>query len=191
MFFLVLIFFYFLSFESFTIFINSNYYFLEFICSLIPFFILLLEVLPSLSVLFYYNYMIINSDFNLKILGHQWYWTYEYSDINLKFDSYLKNIDDLNLGDYRLLDVDNRCILPIDLWILFRVSSSDVIHSWTLFNNFLKIDAIRGILNTLNQIFPLVGVYYGQCSEICGANHRFIPVVLEITSFKSFKYWLI
>jgi cytochrome c oxidase subunit 2 len=86
------------------------------------------------------------------------------------------------------LDVDSRCILPVGVSVRFFVTSLDVIHSWTIFNLFIKIDAMGGIVNVFCFSFPTVGVYYGQCSEICGANHSFIPIVLEVSIFKLFKY---
>jgi len=105
------------------------------------------------------------------------------------FDSYIKSNDFLFEGDARLLDADNRCIVPSDTGLCICLTSADVIHSWTLYNFFVKVDAMRGILRVINFIFPVVGVYYGQCSEICGANHRFIPIVLEVSLFNIFKIW--
>lgn len=129
-------------------------------------------------------------DLSVKVVGHQWYWSYDYRDFEgLDFDSYIKPLDSLFLGDSRVLEVDNRCVLPIGLNLRFCITSSDVIHSWTLFNMSLKLDAIRGILSTVYFDFPLVGLYYGQCSEICGANHSFMPIVLELTLFNFFKFW--
>lgn len=85
------------------------------------------------------------------------------------------------------MEVDNRCVIPIDTNIRFCISSADVIHAWALSNLSIKLDAIRGILSILSYNFPVVGVFYGQCSEICGANHRFMPIALEVTLFDSFK----
>ena len=96
--------------------------------------------------------------------------------------------DSLLIGDFRLLEVDNRCMLPSNIDIRFCISSLDVIHSWTVFNYFIKLDAISGILSIFFFNFPIIGIFFGQCSEICGANHRFMPVVLEITLFELYKY---
>jgi len=170
--------------------ISVDYQWGEFFCGIIPIFILIFQMIPSLGLLYYYGLINFYSDLTVKIIGHQWYWSYDYSDfINIDFDSYIKSNDLLSLGDFRLLDVDNRCVLPCDINIRFCVSSLDVIHSWTIFNFFIKVDAIRGIINVFYFNFPMIGVFYGQCSEICGANHRFIPIVLEITLFNLFKYW--
>lgn len=159
---------------------------------LIPIFILLLQMLPSLLILFNFGFFSLNNDLSLKVLGHQWYWSYELGDnFELGFDSYIKNIDNLVIGSIRLLEVDNRLVLPLGLSIRFLLSSSDVIHSWALPFFFIKLDVIRGILSVFNYNFNLVGVFYGQCSEICGANHSFIPIVLEVTLFDFFKSWLL
>lgn len=100
----------------------------------------------------------------------------------------MKSVDSLLLGEPRLLEVDNRCVLPNDVNIRFCITSADVIHAWTLSSLAIKLDAISGILSIVNYIFPVVGVFYGQCSEICGANHRFIPICLEITLLENFKF---
>jgi cytochrome c oxidase subunit 2 len=162
----------------------------EFICGLLPIFILVIQMLPSLGLLYYYGLMSLFSELGLKVIGYQWYWRYDYSDLGgIFFDSYMKSVDSSFLGDLRLLDVDSRCILPLGVGVRFFVTSLDVIHSWTVFNYFIKLDAMGGVVNVFCFRFPVVGVYYGQCSEICGANHRFMPVVLEITGFELFKDW--
>lgn len=120
-----------------------------------------------------------------KVIGHQWFWRYEYRDFkDVEFDSYIV----FNL--IRLLEVDNFFVLPISSKIRVIVSSYDVLHSWTVPSLGVKVDAVPGRLNQLNFILNRLGVYYGQCSEICGANHRFMPVGLEVVSFSSFCNWL-
>lgn len=162
----------------------------ELLCSILPVLILVFQMLPSLGLLYIFGLMDFFSDVSLKVTGHQWYWSYSYRDFDsLDFDSYFKLNDSLYEGDFRLLDVDNRCVLPINLRVFFSITSRDVIHSWALFNIGLKLDAIRGILRTFYFKFPIVGLYFGQCSEICGANHSFIPIVLELVGFFSFKNW--
>lgn len=169
---------------------NIEYQWGEFLCGVIPILILCIQIIPSLGLLYYYGLISIYSDISLKIIGHQWYWSYEYCDfVNISFDSYIKRTDILDLGDFRLLEVDNRCVLPVNLRVRFCVTSLDVIHSWTIFNFFIKIDAMRGIIRVFNFRFPMVGIFYGQCSEICGANHRFMPIVLEVTLFNIYKNW--
>lgn len=162
----------------------------ELLCSLLPIVILFFQIVPSLGLLYYFGLIDSFRDMTIKVVGHQWYWSYDYRDFEgLDFDSYIKSLDLLAYGDFRVLEVDNRCVLPTSLNLRFCVTSSDVIHSWTLFNMSLKLDAISGVLSVVYFDFPIVGLYYGQCSEICGANHSFIPIVLELTLFNLFKYW--
>ena len=147
-------------------------------------------MVPSLSLLYFYGLINLDSQITIKVTGHQWYWSYEVADIKgLEFDSYIKSLDQLNYGEPRLLEVDNRCVVPCDTNLRFCISSADVIHAWNLSLMSIKLDAISGILRILNYNFPLVGVFYGQCSEICGANHSFMPIVVEVTLFDLFKSW--
>ncbi len=170
----------------------SNFQVRELACSLLPIFILLFQMLPSLSLLYYFRIIILNADFSLKIVGHQWYWEYNLRNIvSFTYDSYILSSDNLALGEKYLLNVDNRCVLPINFSIRFCITSADVIHSWTLSNLFIKLDAISGVLRVFMFNLPSAGVYYGQCSEICGANHSFIPILLEMSLFELFKYWCI
>jgi len=125
----------------------------------------------------------------MKILGHQWYWSYEYSDfLNLEFDSFLKPY--LTSNNVRLLDVDNRITIPFNTQVRTLISSSDVLHSWTVPTLGIKVDAVPGRLNQLNFLITRPGLFYGQCSEICGANHSFIPIVIEAVNLKSFIKWV-
>lgn len=167
-----------------------EYQFGELLCRIFPTLILLLQMFPSLNLLYFYGLMDIDNYLTVKVVGHQWYWSYEFSDFNdLEFSSYIKSLDILNVFDYRLLDVTDRCVLPRNIDMRFCVTSTDVIHAWSLNNLSIKLDAIRGILSTFCYNFPLLGVYYGQCSEICGARHRFIPICLEVNLLDNFKYW--
>nr|YP_009550281.1 cytochrome c oxidase subunit II [Heterorhabditis indica]YP_817455.1 cytochrome c oxidase subunit II [Heterorhabditis bacteriophora]ABJ80699.1 cytochrome c oxidase subunit II [Heterorhabditis bacteriophora]AZU95940.1 cytochrome c oxidase subunit II [Heterorhabditis bacteriophora]QAA11085.1 cytochrome c oxidase subunit II [Heterorhabditis indica]QAA11097.1 cytochrome c oxidase subunit II [Heterorhabditis bacteriophora] len=167
-----------------------EYQFGELLCSVFPTLILMMQMIPSLSLLYYYGLMNLDSNLTVKVTGHQWYWSYEFSDIpGLEFDSYMKSLDSLDLGEPRLLEVDNRCVVPCDTNIRFCITSADVIHAWALPTFSIKLDAMSGILSTLCYSFPTVGVFYGQCSEICGANHSFMPISLEVTLLDSFKSW--
>lgn len=164
----------------------------ELFCRIFPSAILLLQMLPSLGLLYYYGVMSLDSQITLKVVGHQWYWSYDYSDFDsLEFDSYIKSLDLLVLGDFRHFDVDNRCVLPGGVSVRFCVSSGDVIHAWALNGLCVKLDAMRGIISVFYYNFPSVGVFYGQCSEICGANHSFMPIVLEVSPFLFFKHWCV
>nr|BAV78637.1 cytochrome c oxidase subunit II [Panagrellus redivivus] len=178
---------------------NNSYYFKskkieyqfgELMCSVFPTIILLIQMVPSLSLLYYYGLMNLDSQITVKVTGHQWYWSYEFGDVpGLEFDSYMKSLDSLEYGEPRLLEVDNRCVVPSNTNIRFCISSADVIHAWALSSLSVKLDAMSGVLSILSYNFPVIGVFYGQCSEICGANHSFMPIALEVTLFDSFKSW--
>nr|YP_009050212.1 cytochrome c oxidase subunit II [Nematodirus spathiger]AGZ64200.1 cytochrome c oxidase subunit 2 [Nematodirus spathiger] len=188
--FVVLIFFYLIFNVNYFKSKKIEYQFGELLCSIFPTLILLMQMVPSLSLLYYYGLMNLDSALTVKVTGHQWYWSYEFSDIpGLEFDSYMKSLDQLELGEPRLLEADNRCVVPNDSNIRFCITSADVIHSWALPSLSVKLDAMSGILSTLCYSFPKIGVFYGQCSEICGANHSFMPIVLEVTLMDNFKSW--
>ena len=163
---------------------------IETIWTILPALILLFLALPSLRLLYLID-EITNPSFTIKTIGHQWYWRYEYSDFsNIEFDSYITPTEDLKEGEFRLLEVDNRAVLPIQTEIRILVTAADVIHSWTIPSLGVKVDAIPGRLNQLGVYISRPGVYYGQCSEICGANHSFIPIAIETVDFSSFTKWI-
>jgi len=152
---------------------------IETVWTILPAIILLFLALPSLRLL-YLTDEIRNPSITLKAIGHQWYWRYEYTDFaNVDIDSYIIPTTDLNLGDYRLLEVDNRIVLPIQIEIRVLVTAADVIHAWTVPALGVKVDAVPGRLNQLGFTINQPGIFYGQCSEICGANHSFIPICIE------------
>lgn len=161
----------------------------ETVWTILPALILLFLAIPSLRLL-YLTDEINHPSVSIKAIGHQWYWSYEYSDFtSIEFDSYIIPTDDLNQGDFRLLEVDNRIVVPIQLEIRLLVTAADVIHSWAVPTLGIKIDAIPGRLNQLGFSVRRPGVFYGQCSEICGANHTFIPIALEAVDSDSFITW--
>lgn len=163
---------------------------LELIWTLIPILILVFIAVPSLKILYIVE-EIINPFMTLNILGHQWYWRYEYVDFkNIIFDSFIIQDNFIELGIYRLLEVDNHLIIPYNINIRFLVSSVDVIHSWAISSLGIKVDATPGRVNQIIRNLNRVGIFYGQCSEICGLNHRFIPIVLERTNLIFFFNWL-
>lgn len=162
----------------------------ETIWTILPAIILIFLALPSLRLLYLLDELE-QPALTIKTIGHQWYWRYEYSDfLHLEFDSYITPSEDLNLGDYRLLEVDNRAVIPLGLEIRTLVTAADVIHSWTVPSLGVKVDAIPGRLNQLSLLPIRTGVFYGQCSEICGANHSFIPIVLETVDKTAFINWV-
>lgn len=161
----------------------------ETIWTILPAIILIIIALPSLRILYIID-EINNPSVTIKTLGHQWYWSYEYTDYeDLIFDSYIIPTPELNPGQLRLLEVDNRVVLPAELTVRMLISSEDVLHSWAVPSLGLKTDAIPGRLNQTTLLSTRPGLYYGQCSEICGSNHSFIPIVLEIVPLKFFEKW--
>nr|AOY39748.1 cytochrome c oxidase subunit 2 [Hylastes opacus] len=163
---------------------------IETIWTILPALILILIALPSLRLLYILD-EIYNPLLTVKSIGHQWYWSYEYSDYNnLEFDSYMIPSTDLNSYQFRLLDVNNRLAIPFNTQIRLLTTSMDVIHSWTIPSLGVKIDSTPGRLNQTNFNINRTGIFFGQCSEICGANHSFMPIVIESISSKMFIKWM-
>nr|QTZ18374.1 cytochrome c oxidase subunit 2 [Rhipicephalus linnaei] len=158
---------------------------IEIIWTIIPAITLIFIAIPSLHLL-YLTDETFNSQISIKILGHQWYWSYEYSDFNKEFDSFMIPELEMTKNSFRLLDTDNNLVIPINTNIKYLISSMDVIHSWSIPSLGIKMDAVPGRLNQSFSISSRPGLYYGQCSEICGANHSFMPISLEITSMDNF-----
>lgn len=163
---------------------------IEIIWTVLPAVILIILALPSLRLLYLIDETT-EPRITLKTVGHQWYWSYEYSDFkDIEFDSYMMPSNDLEKGQFRLLEVDNRVILPYLTQVRLLVTAGDVIHSWTIPSLGIKADAVPGRLNQLNVFFNRPGVFYGQCSEICGANHSFIPITVEAVNPADFLSWV-
>nr|AAO85830.1 cytochrome c oxidase subunit II [Aphis coprosmae] len=161
---------------------------IEFIWTATPPIILIFIAMPSLHLL----YLMDETKcpiLTIKIFGHQWYWSYEYSDFsNIEFESYMMN--KLNKENFRLIEVDNKTIIPFKFNIRLLISSDDVIHSWTIPSLAIKIDAIPGRMNQINIFMNRPGIYFGQCSEICGINHSFMPIQIESINLNKFIYWI-
>nr|AAS13592.1 cytochrome oxidase subunit II [Papilio astyalus] len=163
---------------------------IELIWTIIPTITLIFIALPSLRLLYLLDELN-NPLITLKSIGHQWYWNYEYSDFNnVEFDSYMIQYNKSTSNNFRLLDVDNRIVLPMNNQIRIMVTASDVIHSWTVPSLGVKIDANPGRLNQTNLFINRPGIFFGQCSEICGANHSFMPIMIESISIKNFIDWI-
>nr|AAS67183.1 cytochrome oxidase subunit II [Laniocera hypopyrra] len=161
----------------------------ELVWTILPAIVLIMLALPSLQILYMMD-EIDEPDLTLKAIGHQWYWTYEYTDFkDLSFDSYMLPTVDLPLGHFRLLEVDHRIVIPMESPIRVIVTADDVLHSWTIPSLGVKTDAIPGRLNQTSFITTRPGIFYGQCSEICGANHSFMPIVLESAPLTHFESW--
>nr|BAD20554.1 cytochrome oxidase subunit II [Buergeria buergeri] len=163
---------------------------IEMVWTIMPAVILIVIALPSLRILYLMD-EVGNPNITVKAIGHQWYWSYEYSDFsNMSFDSYMTPTKDLTPGQARLLEVDNRMVIPIGTTTRALVTAEDVLHSWAVPTLGVKTDAIPGRLNQTSFLITHTGIYYGQCSEICGANHSFMPIVVEALPISNFLTWL-
>ncbi len=162
---------------------------LEVLWTAIPVVILVVVAIPSLRLLYFMD-TTDKADMTLKIVGHQWFWSYEYPDHgNFTFDSLMIPDDQIKPGQTRLLEVDNRVVLPIDTNIRLLMTSVDVIHSWALPSLIHKLDTVPGRINETWMRITKEGVYYGQCSELCGINHGFMPIAVEAVSKERFAAW--
>nr|YP_009917434.1 cytochrome c oxidase subunit II [Roxasellana stellata]QLJ57887.1 cytochrome c oxidase subunit II [Roxasellana stellata] len=163
---------------------------IELIWTLLPTVLLVTIALPSLKTLYLLEE--INKPLiTLKAIGHQWYWSYEYSDFKkIEFDSYMKQTNSIDKNEFRLLEVDNRIMIPFDIQSRILVTSHDVIHSWTIPSLGIKIDGSPGRINQGSILTMRPGIFYGQCSEICGANHSFMPITLESININTFNKWI-
>nr|YP_010248180.1 cytochrome c oxidase subunit II [Gonodactylus smithii]YP_337838.1 cytochrome c oxidase subunit II [Gonodactylus chiragra]ABA18050.1 cytochrome c oxidase subunit 2 [Gonodactylus chiragra]QTK16221.1 cytochrome c oxidase subunit 2 [Gonodactylus smithii]UEV86991.1 cytochrome c oxidase subunit 2 [Gonodactylellus affinis] len=163
---------------------------IEIIWTMLPAIILLFIAFPSLRLLYLLD-EVNEPAITLKTIGHQWYWSYEYSDFQqIEFDSYMIPTNELSNNNFRLLDVDNRAVLPMNTQVRVLITAADVIHSWTVPSLGVKADAIPGRLNQVSFLMNRPGLFYGQCSEICGANHSFMPIVVESVSVDAFLNWI-
>lgn len=168
---------------------------LEIVWTVTPSIILMLIAVPSFALLYSLE-EVIDPAITLKAIGRQWYWSYEYSDYNtdsdepIAFDSYMLPDDELEPGQLRLLEVDNRIVLPIDTHVRILVTGGDVLHSFAVPSLGIKMDAVPGRLNQVSMFIQREGVFYGQCSELCGVNHGFMPIVIEAVSLDKYIAWV-
>jgi cytochrome c oxidase subunit 2 len=163
---------------------------IEVIWTILPAVTLIFIALPSLRLLYLLD-EIRDPSITLKTVGHQWYWSYEYSDFNqVEFDSYIIPSLEIEIGSPRLLEVDNHTVLPVNAQTRILVTAADVLHSWAVPRLGVKVDATPGRLNQTSFVINRVGLFYGQCSEICGANHSFIPIVIESVPAPIFLNWI-
>nr|QEQ13465.1 cytochrome c oxidase subunit II [Xenopus victorianus] len=162
---------------------------IEMVWTIMPAIILIMIALPSLRILYLMD-EVNDPHLTIKAIGHQWYWSYEYTNYeDLSFDSYMIPTNDLTPGQFRLLEVDNRMVVPMESPTRLLVTAEDVLHSWAVPSLGVKTDAIPGRLNQTSFIATRPGVFYGQCSEICGANHSFMPIVVEAVPLADFENW--
>jgi cytochrome c oxidase subunit 2 len=164
---------------------------IEIIWTITPAVILVLVAFPSFKLIYLMD-EVVDPAITLKVVGHQWYWSYEYSDYvdqdgtSISFDSYMVPTNDLTKGQFRLLEVDERVVVPANTHVRVIITSADVIHSWAVPSLGVKLDAIPGRLNQTGFLATREGIFYGQCSEICGANHSFMPIVVEAVSLEDY-----
>lgn len=164
----------------------------EIIWTTIPAVVLVFIALPSLRLLYKMDEGI-DSALTIKVVGHQWYWSYEYSDYfleTLEFDSYMTPTAELKIGRLRLLEVDNILVIPFNTNVRALITSGDVLHSFTVPALSVKTDAIPGRLNQIHFRIKRAGVFHGQCSEICGANHSFMPILVQAVSIYNYLTWI-
>jgi cytochrome c oxidase subunit 2 len=162
----------------------------EMLWTVVPVLILVIIAIPSFKLMYYMD-RVPNPDMTIKVTGHQWYWSYDYPDQgDLSFDSNLIPESDLKPGQKRLLDVDNPLVVPVDTVIRVYVTGTDVIHSWFIPSFGVQEYAIVGRLNESWMKVEHPGVYYGQCNQICGVNHAFMPIKVEAVTKDEFQRWL-
>nr|BAM75111.1 cytochrome c oxidase subunit II [Bolinichthys pyrsobolus] len=162
---------------------------IEVVWTFVPGMVLVLIALPSLRILYLMD-EISDPHLTIKAIGHQWYWSYEYTDYeDLAFDAYMIPTQDLLPGQFRLLETDHRVVVPIESPVRVLVTAEDVLHSWAVPALGVKMDAVPGRLNQTAFLTSRPGVFYGQCSEICGANHSFMPIVVEAVPLEHFENW--
>lgn len=163
---------------------------IELIWTAVPILILIAIAIPSFKLL-YFNDRTPHADMTLKVTGHQWYWTYEYPDQgNLSFDSNMVPEDQIKPGQHRLLEVDNPVVVPVGAKIRVLVTGTDVIHSWFLPSAGVQEYAVIGRNNESWMEFERTGTFYGQCNQICGVNHPFMPIEVRVVSKDDFTKWL-
>ena len=168
---------------------------IEIAWTVMPSLVLVAIAIPSFALLYSMDELV-DPAVTIKAIGHQWYWSYEYSDYNssdeqsIAFDSYMVPDDELEPTQLRLLEVDNRVVVPLNTHLRFIITSADVLHSWAVPSLGIKCDAVPGRLNQVPCFIKREGLFYGQCSELCGANHGFMPIVVESVSLDSYIGWV-
>jgi cytochrome c oxidase subunit II len=169
---------------------TAHHTLLEVAWTVLPVIILIVVAVPSFKLL-YLAERVPQADMTIKVTGRQWYWDYEYPDQgNIAFSSYIIQEADLKPGQRRLLEVDNRVVVPVNATVRLLVTAGDVIHSWAIPAFGVKKDGMPGRINETWFKAEREGVYYGQCSEICGTNHGFMPIAVEVVSKEKFDAWV-
>ena len=162
----------------------------EVLWTLIPCLILIVMAVPSFKIL-YKQDTIPKADVTVKAIGYQWYWGYEYPDENIIFDSYMIETKDLKENQPRLLAVDNEVVVPVNKVVKVLITANDVLHAWALPSFGVKRDAVPGRINETWFKAEKVGTYYGQCSELCGIKHAFMPIEVRVVTEEEYQDWLL
>ena len=163
----------------------------EIIWTVLPVIVLVTIAIPSLRLIYFVDTTPAKYDMTLKVVGHQWYWSYEYPDQgNIKFDSNIVEDKDLKPGQLRLLEADNHVVVPVNATVRVLVTATDVLHSWAMPAFGVKKDAVPGRLNETWFKALKTGTYYGQCSELCGIRHAFMPIVIDVVTQQEFAAWV-
>ena len=168
---------------------TSHNTFIEVIWTLVPCLILIVLAVPSFKVL-YSQDEIPKADVTIKAIGYQWYWGYEYPDENIIFDSYMIEEKDLKEGQPRLLSVDNEVYVPVNKVVKVMITANDVLHAWALPSFGVKRDAVPGRINETWFKADRTGTFYGQCSELCGIKHAFMPITVNVVTEEEYNQWL-
>ncbi len=163
---------------------------IEIIWTLVPCLILIIMAVPSFKVL-YSQDKVPPADVTVKAIGYQWYWGYEYPDENIIFDSYMIEDKDLKANQPRLLSVDNEVVVPVNKNIKVLITANDVLHAWALPSFGVKRDAVPGRINETWFRADRTGTFYGQCSELCGIKHAFMPITVRVVTDEEYKKWLL
>ena len=163
---------------------------IEIVWTLVPCLILIIMAVPSFKVL-YSQDKVPPADVTVKAIGYQWYWGYEYPDENIIFDSYMIEDKDLKANQPRLLSVDNEVVVPVNKNIKVLITANDVLHAWALPSFGVKRDAVPGRINETWFKADRTGTFYGQCSELCGIKHAFMPITVRVVTDEEYKKWLL
>ena len=163
---------------------------IEIAWTLVPCLILIVMAVPSFKVL-YSQDKIPPAEVTVKAIGYQWYWGYEYPDENIIFDSYMIEEKDLKPGQPRLLAVDNEVVVPVNKVVKVLITANDVLHAWALPSFGVKRDAVPGRINETWFKADRTGTFYGQCSELCGIKHAFMPITVRVVTEEEYKDWLL
>ena len=179
-----------ITYNSYSAIVNYEDHELERVWTLLPSVCLIFLAIPSLRLLYIMEERN-DAILTIKAVGHQWYWSYDYADFyEIDYDSYIVEVEGLEVGRYRLLEVDYPLVIPWGIETRILVTAADVIHSWTVPRMGIKVDAVPGRLNQVSFSAIRPGHFFGQCSEICGANHSFIPICVEVVDPKVYEEWI-